>query len=100
METLTSQLTVGAYINQYEKTVTLTSEDSRTIPLDMTGYTQSDNDKYFVYLNGLKGVAGTDYTIGNGSITVSCDGDNDEVNIVVLKAVLGEIYEDASNVEY
>lgn len=100
METLTSQLTVGAYINQYEKTVTLTSEDSRTIPLDMAGYTQSDNDKYFIYLNGLKGVAGTDYTIGTGSITVNCDGDNDEVNIVVLKAVLGEIYEDASNVEY
>ena len=100
METLTSQLTVGAYINQYEKTVTLTSEDSRTIPLDMAGYTQSDNDKYFIYLNGLKGIAGTDYTIGTGSITVSCDGDNDEVNIVVLKAVLGEIYEDASNVEY
>lgn len=100
METLTSQLTVGAYINQYEKTVTLSSEDSRTIPLDMAGYTQSDNDKYFVYLNGLKGVAGTDYTIGTGSITVNCDGDNDEVNIVVLKSVLGEIYEDASNVEY
>ena len=100
METLTSQLTVGAYINQYEKTVTLSSEDSRTIPLDMSGYTQSDNDKYFIYLNGLKGVAGTDYTIGTDSITVSCDGDNDEVNIVVLKAVLGEIYEDASNVEY
>ena len=100
METLTSQLTVGAYINQYEKTVTLSSEDSRTIPLDMSGYTQSDNDKYFIYLNGLKGVVGTDYTIGTESITVNCDGDNDEVNIVVLKAVLGEIYEDASNVEY
>ena len=100
METLTSQLTVGAYINQYEKTVTLSSEDSRTIPLDMVGYSQSDNDKYFVYLNGLKGVAGTDYTIGIGSITVNCDGDNDEVNIVVLKTILGEIYEDASNTEY
>ena len=100
METLTSQLTVGAYINQYEKTVTLSSEDSRTISLNMSGYTQSDNDKYFIYLNGLKGIVGTDYTIGNGSITVNCNGSNDVVNIVVLKTILGQIYEDALNVEY
>lgn len=89
LSTLTQQLTVGAYIKEYKKVVTLNSGDSRTINLDMTGYTQENSDVFLIYLNGLKGIESTDYTIGTGSVTVNCNGSDDVIEIVVIKSILG-----------
>jgi hypothetical protein len=90
----------GSHIQKFNKVVTLASSDSRTILLDMTGYTQSAGDIFFIYLNGLKGIAGTDYTVGSGSVIVNCEGDGDVVEITVLKSIVGEYYENGTNIEY
>lgn len=89
LSTLTQQLTVGAYIKEYKKVVTLNTSDSRTINLDMTGYTQENSDVFLIYLNGLKGIESVDYTIGTGSVTVNCNGSDDVIEIVVIKSILG-----------
>lgn len=89
LSTLTQQLTVGAYIREYKKVVTLNTSDSRTINLDMTGYTQENSDVFLIYLNGLKGIESVDYTIGTGSVTVNCNGSDDVIEIVVIKSILG-----------
>jgi hypothetical protein len=89
LSTLTQQLTVGAYVKEYKKVVTLQSSDSRTIDLDMTGYTQENSDVFLIYLNGLKGIESVDYTIGTGSVTVNCNGADDVIEIVVIKSILG-----------
>lgn len=97
LDTLTSQLTVGAYVKEYEKDITLTSSDLPIVALDWDGYTYSSNDVVFVYINGLYARQGYDYTINTGDDPVSIsfsniDTPNDEwVYIKVLKSKLGTL---------
>lgn len=93
LSTLTEQLTVGAYIKEFKKNVTLASGASRTIQLDWNNYTYEATDVFFVNLNGLKAEESADYTLNTSAtpptITVNCNGVDDVVDIKVLKTVLG-----------
>ena len=91
LSTLTEQLTVGAYIQQYKKVVTLSSGDSRIIPLNMSGYTKEETDIFLIYINGLKAIETVDYSISGTNLTVNCDGSDDVIEIIVLKSVLGTL---------
>ena len=70
---LTQQLSVNTYIQRYQKVVTLSTGTSTPIELDMTGYSYSDGDVIDVFINGLIGIEGGDYslTIANGVVTVT-----------------------------
>lgn len=94
LSTLTEQLTVGAYINEFEKSVT----DTNVIALDMTGYTYEASDIITVYLNGLKLISGTDYSISTnaGTRTITADftpvaGNGDVLDVEIYKSVLGTV---------
>lgn len=96
METLTQELGVYAYLQQYRKSVNLTSSSSKTIPLDMTGYTYNARDFIVVYINGLVGIQGTDYTVsvsgGSASVVLTLTtsaGITNTVEIRVLKSTIG-----------
>lgn len=93
LSTLTEQLTVGAYIREFKKNVTLASGASRTIQLDWNNYTYEATDVFFINLNGLKAEESADYTLNTSAtpptITVNCNGVDDVVDIKVLKTVLG-----------
>ena len=94
LSTLTEQLEIGAYIKEYKKSVTLYSSTSRTINLDMTGYSYDNSDVIFVYINGLLGIQNTDWSLSasGSSITVNCSsvtGITDDIEIKILKSVLG-----------
>lgn len=69
IETLTQDLAVNTFLVSYEKTQSYSgSTTSIAMALDMTGYTWESTDVIQVYINGLLGVAGTDYTL-TGSTT-------------------------------
>lgn len=96
METLTEELRVNTYIQEYKKYVTLTASSSKIIPLNMTGYTYEESDIMFVIINGLVGVDTVDYLIDTRGTTpelhVNLTGSTnvtDEVEIRVLKSVIG-----------
>ena len=91
METLTDELSIGAYVRKFTKSVTLASGASRTINLDMTGYSYENTDTFFVYLNGLLGVQNVDWSLSasGSAITVNCNGDGDDIDITILKSILG-----------
>lgn len=98
METLTQELRVNTYVVQYEKTVSLTTSGSHTIALDMTDYTYSADDIIMVFINGLEGIPGTDYTLSasgssaNITLTLSVAdsaGYPNKVHIRALKSVIG-----------
>jgi len=93
---LTEELQIDTYIQEYKKDVALTSGDSQTILLDMTGYSYSAGDIIQVYINGLLGVAGTDYTVNTGvnPVTVTTAltipaGITEDINIRVFKSLIG-----------
>lgn len=94
METLTEELRVNTYVRQFEKTV----EVGSTIPyiyLDMEGYTYEETDIVNVYFNGILAVPGIDYIFANTSTSArlkpnfTYHGMNNEVHIVVTKAIIG-----------
>ncbi len=91
--TLTSELNVNTYIQEYEKDVTLTSMDNTTIALDMDGYTYESTDIFFVYVNGLLARRGYDYTINTGIDPIGIDltlvPSEEWVYIKVLKSKVG-----------
>ena len=96
MEALTEELRVNTYIQQFSKTVNLTSSSSKTIALDMTDYTYSADDIIFVLINGLAGIEGTDYTVttsgGAASVVLTLTtaaNITNTVQIRVLKSVIG-----------
>jgi len=96
METLTQELKVNTYIQEYKKYVTLTASSSKIIPLDMTGYTYEESDIMFVIINGLVGVDTVDYLLDTRGATpelhvnlVGSQNVQDEVEIRVLKSVIG-----------
>lgn len=63
LDTLTDELNVNTYVEDYHKSETFTNSLYHEVTLDMTGYTYAAEDVIMVYINGLLGVAGTDYTI-------------------------------------
>lgn len=63
LDTLTEELNVNTYVEDYWKTATFTSGSTHTVTLDMTGYTYAAEDVITVWINGLMAIAGTDYTI-------------------------------------
>lgn len=93
LSTLTEQLTVGAYIREFKKNVTLASGASRVIALDWNNYTYETTDVFFVTLNGLNAAESADYTLNTiatpPTITVNCNGVDDVVDIKILKTILG-----------
>lgn len=93
---LTEDLKVDTYIQEYTKSAALTSGDSTAITLDMTGYTYSAEDVVDVFINGLRGKPGTDYTIsvsgGVATVTLAMtlvSGETEEIEVRVLKSLIG-----------
>lgn len=93
---LTEDLKVDTYIQDYIKNVSLTAGGSTAITLDMTGYIYNANDVIDVFINGLYGKAGTDYTISvsGGVATVNLamtliSGITEDIEIRVLKSLIG-----------
>lgn len=96
MDTLTQQLKVNTYIQQYKKFVQLTASSSKIIPLDMTGYTYEESDILFVIINGLVAAENVDYLLDTRQtppeVHVNLVGSanvTDEVEIRVLKSIIG-----------
>ena len=96
--TLTEELTVATYFQKFEKTEVASwgAEDPHEVTLDMTGYSYDSADLIFVYINGLKAVEGIDYSLFVSSqVKVrintlgSTSGQNQTINIVVLKSKIG-----------
>ena len=91
-EDLTEQLNVNTYIKRFYKRELLTSTSgSNVIALDMTGYIYDAADIIHVYINGLYGHAGVDYTLDttNMTITTTATASGTEVIIEVLKSKIG-----------
>ena len=89
--TSTFNVTNGARTLSYEKSVGLAYGASREIALDMTGYNYDPSDIIMVFINGLLGIRGTDWTLSTNpaKITVNVTGSSgniEQVNIVVLQA--------------
>ena len=98
METLTQELRVNTYLTKYQKAVNLTAGNSKTIPLNMSGYTYEPTDIIEAYINGLMGTPGVDYTINSdvspASITLNITLQSDiteNIYIRVLKTKIGII---------
>ena len=95
LSTLTSQLTVGAYIKQFSKVVTGGSGVSGIIPLNMSGYTYEASDVFFVNINGLLGFENYDWFLDTSGSTPSIHVNTNmtvsghKVEIKVLKSQLG-----------
>jgi hypothetical protein len=88
---LTEDLNVNTYVERYQKSVTLSS--SNTIALDMTGYTYEATDIINVFINGLFGVRGTDFTLDDSgataTITTAAEASGTIVTIDVMKSLVG-----------
>lgn len=96
-DTLTQDLNVNTYIEDYHKDVTLNGQQgTATIDLmEIAGYTYDESDIIQVYINGLLGIEGTDYTIDTDElpdhlpvIIAFYDADND-IHITIYKSRIG-----------
>ena len=92
-DALTDELNVNTYIEDYSKTVTLSTGSMTQITLDMTGYTYDASDIIQVHVNGLLGVEGTDYTLDTSGTTPTvapaATAVGTEVVITVYKSRIG-----------
>lgn len=92
--TLTEELKINTYIEQYNKRVILESGVSNIIPLDMTGYTYDSDDVINVYINGLFATATHDYTIDTTATPVEIQPNataaDTEIYIEIYKSVIGQ----------
>lgn len=89
LETLTSQLTVGAYIKKYQKII---DTGATSISLDMSGYSYDSNDVIFVLVNGFVLTESVDYQINTQSLQIMLNTEvesGNNISIVVLKSKLG-----------
>jgi hypothetical protein len=88
--TLTSQLNVNTYIQEYNKNVTIGSGVTNVVALDMTGYTYEADDIIYVYVNGLYDTTYTLDTSGaTPTITTVADASGTVINIRILKSKIG-----------
>ena len=89
---LTEQLNVDTYVEKYEKTVT-GNGSTRSYSLDMSGYTYSTGDIINVYINGLRCVKDTDYTLTtSGTPVVTFEyaySTSDNITFEVYKSKIG-----------
>lgn len=92
-DTLSGQLNVNTFIKRFSKTVTLSTGSATAIPLDMTNYTYHEEDVLLVYVNGLRAIPGTDYTLNTSgatpTVTPTATANGSVVYIEVLKSVIG-----------
>lgn len=91
---LTEDLNVSTYIRKFDKRVVLASgEDNNHIALDMANYSYSNNDVINVYINGLYGSQGIDWTLDTtdtpAEIITTATAVGTEVCIEVLKSKVG-----------
>jgi hypothetical protein len=88
---LTEDLNVNTYVRRYQKRVVLSN--SNVVSLDMTGYTYEATDIINVYVNGLFGVAGVDFTLDTSgttpTVTTQAEAAGTVVTIDVMKSVIG-----------
>lgn len=93
-DTLTSQLQVNTYINQYSKRFTIGSSGSNIIPLDMQGYTYDEGDIISVYINGLYTSENVDWflddTASPPEVHPNATKAGTVIEIVVLKSKIGD----------
>ena len=93
MQSLTEQLNVNTYLEDYRKHYTLTTGQTTDIALDMTSYIYEASDMILVFINGLYGVEGTDYTLvssgGTHAVRPTPTAAGTEIDIVVLKSKIG-----------
>lgn len=97
LSTLTSELKINTYINQYEKYVKGTTSEIGVVQLDMEGYTYDANDIFIIAINGLMAAEAYDYLIDTSktpvevhlNFTTSSTTQND-AQIKVLKSVIGQ----------
>lgn len=94
---LTQDLQVNTYIQEFDKTVTLTASSSKIIPLNMTDYTYEASDILFVFINGLAATENTDYLLDTRQtppeLHINLTGSTnvtDTVEIRVLKSKIGD----------
>ena len=92
METLTQELSVNTFIIQYRQESTY---DGTAVSFNPTGYTYSQSDIFFVYINGLLAKKDTDYLLPtaqegdtNVSFTINTTS-GAEVTIIALKSKIG-----------
>lgn len=106
MQTLTEELRVNTYLTKYQKVVQLTTGDSQIIPLNMSGYTYEVTDIIEVYINGLIGTPGVDYTIQNNvtpatvtlDLTLSSLTENIYIRVLKTKIGIAQIVDNQGNV--
>jgi hypothetical protein len=88
---LTQDLNVNTYVRRFQKRVVLSN--SNVVSLDMTGYTYEATDIINVYVNGLFGVAGVDFTLDTSgttpTVTTQAEAAGTVVTIDVMKSVIG-----------
>lgn len=88
---LVEDLNVNTYVRRFQKQIEL--DDTNEIPLDMTGYTYEATDIINVYINGLFGINGTDFTLDTSgetpTITTTATASGTVVVIDVMKSVVG-----------
>ena len=91
-ETLTDQLNVNTWINEYKKRVVLDGTTNE-IPLDMLGYAYDLSDIIDVYINGLYADRGIDYALtssgSSATITTEAMASGTVVSISVKKSRIG-----------
>lgn len=92
---LTNNLTVGAYIEKYNKVVVGGADVSSTIDLDMEGYSYDSDDIIMCNLNGLMLQPGYDYTLNSGESPVSITIDaeltsGNRFEVTILKSNLNQ----------
>lgn len=93
LDSLTQDLNVDTWIKKYYKRTVLQSGVSNIIPMDMNGYTYSEDDIISVYINGLYAAPDVDYLIdtrGNvPQLHPNANAAGTEILIVVLKSKIG-----------
>lgn len=91
-ESLTKQLNVNTYIEQYSKRVELDGS-TYTIELDMDGYDYDDSDIINVYINGLLASNSYDYYMDTSTspikLHLSTSAAGNIIEIQVLKSKIG-----------
>lgn len=90
---LTKQLNINTFVAHYDKYVVFEAGTSSAIVLDMQNYEYNNKDIIYVYINGLLGHEGTDYTLtvsdNVATVTVNVSGAGNVVDIRVLKSMIG-----------
>ena len=92
-ETLTDQLNVNTYVDEFRKRAVLDGTEGGVVELDMPGYSYTDGDIIDVYINGLYGDPGYDYTFDRTAtpptITTEATASETVVSISVKKSRIG-----------